>query len=255
MVKIASPISHLLENKDYAKKIIAYSDCLECRDFSINSTESIQEIFHSEIQPIHEWTKQNIDYLKHIKSIKHDLKLITFHIASCCDKPYLQDRMFEVGGKEYTEEEMLENARKNFLVIKDIFGIGVKIAIENNNYYPTGAYKYVTEPKFISQLVYENDINFLLDIAHARITSHNKRISYEIYKKKLPMDKTIQLHVSLYDIDQNNLAYDTHNYPTEREIVEVKELLGAYEIQYLTIEYYKDINYLINLLERLRQLI
>ena len=255
MVKIASPISHLFENKDYAKKIIAYSDCLECRDFSINSTESIQEIFHSEIQPIHEWTKQNIDYLKYIKGIKRDLKLITFHIASCCDNPYLQDRMFEVGGKEYTEKELFENARKNLLVIKDIFGVGVRIAIENNNYYPTSAYKYVTEPEFISQLVCENDINFVLDIAHAKITSHNKNISYETYKKKLPMDRTIQLHVSLYEIDQNNLAYDAHNYPTEREIAEVKDLLGKYEIQYLTVEYYKDINCLIDLLERLKELL
>lgn len=255
MVKVASPISHLLENKDYAKKIIAYSDCLECRDFSIDSTESIQEIFHCEIQPIHDLTKLNFSYLKRIKSIKHDLKLITFHIASCCDKPYLHDRIFDVGGKEYTQKEMLENARKNFLVIKDIFGIGVKIAIENNNYYPTNAYRCVTEPDFLSQLVYENDINFLLDIAHAKITSHNKKISYEEYKKKLPMDKTIQLHISLHEIDKNNLAYDAHDYPTEREIAEIKDLLGKYEIQYLTVEYYKDINYLINLLERLKKLL
>ncbi|WP_169704074.1 hypothetical protein, partial [Candidatus Kuenenia stuttgartiensis] len=122
MIKIATPISHLFENEDRAKRIINYSNCLECRDISINSTIANQEVFHSELQPIHEFTKINFNYLKYIRSVKHDLKLITFHVASCCNKPYLDNKMFRMGGKEYTEKEMLKNAKQNFSIIKEIFG-------------------------------------------------------------------------------------------------------------------------------------
>lgn len=255
MIKIATPISHLFENGEHAKRIIGYSSCLECRDNTINSTALNQEVFHSELQPIHEFTKINFNYLKYIRNTKHDLKLITFHTASCCDKPYLDNRMFKTGGKEYSEKELLKNAKQNFSIIKEIFGKEVKIAIENNNYYPTNAYKYVTEPEFISQIVSENNINFLMDVAHAKITAHNKKIDYEEYKDTLPLCRTIQLHISACGFDSDNLAYDAHNYPTEKEFLEVKNLLDKLDIRYLTIEYYKDTECLIQSLKRTRELI
>ncbi|MDO8140802.1 MAG: DUF692 family protein [Candidatus Brocadiales bacterium] len=255
MTKIATPISHLFENEDHAKRIINYSNCLECRDSSINSTIVNQEVFHSELHPIHEFTKINFNYLKYIRSVKHDLKLITFHVASCCDKPYLDNKMFKIGGKEYSEKEMLKNAKQNFSIIKEVFGKEVKIAIENNNYYPTNAYKYVTEPEFISQIVRENNINFLMDIVHVKISSHNKKIDYEKYKDMLPLDRTIQLHICSCEFDSDYLAYDAHNYPKEEEFLEVKYLLDKLDIQYLTIEYYKDTECLIQSLKRAHELV
>lgn len=255
MIKIATPISHLFENKDYTKKILSFSDCLECRDFSINATLAKQEVFHCDLQPIHKLTETNINYLKYIRNTKKDLKLITFHITSCCDNPYIKNWMFQVRGKEYTEKEMLINARKNLLIIKEIFGENVKMAIENNNYYPTDAYKFVTEHGFISQIVYENNIYFLFDIAHANITSNNKKMEYNKYKNMLPLDRTIQLHICSYEIGENDLAYDVHNYPSEKEFAEVKDFLNKFELQYLTVEYYKDVDYLINSLKRLKELL
>ena len=49
MIKIATPISHLFEDKIQAKIIIKNSDCLECRDRSIDSKEENQELFHCEL--------------------------------------------------------------------------------------------------------------------------------------------------------------------------------------------------------------
>ena len=36
MIKLATPVSHLFENKEYEKSIVEYSDLLECRDRSID---------------------------------------------------------------------------------------------------------------------------------------------------------------------------------------------------------------------------
>jgi uncharacterized protein (UPF0276 family) len=261
MIKIATPISHLFDNKIRADIIIKNSDCLECRDRSIESKENNQELFHCELQPIHNWSNEEFDYLRKIKEIKKDLKLISFHIASNCDKPIIKNGMFELGGKAYSKNELLNNAKYNFSKIKQIFGQNITIAVENNNYYPTNAYQYITEPDFISKVVYDNGINFLFDIAHAKVTCYNQNINFEKYKQNLPLDKMVQIHICSYDIDYDidydkSIAFDAHNYPDSDELVEVKKLILKYkDVKYLTVEYYRDIENLEKSLKEVRKLI
>lgn len=262
MPKIATPISHLFVNAKNAKRICKASDCLECRDRSIDNKSLNQELFHCELQPIHKFTQEDFDYLEKIKQTKKDLKLITFHMATSCsmpkiDKSKIKSGMFIEGGYQYSKEEMLKNIKENLAKIKTIFGKEVKIGVENNNYYPSNAYKYITDANFIKQVVYENDIFFLFDIAHAQVTAHNKNIEFDDYKNNLPLDKTIQLHICSPDIDsKSNLAYDAHNYPDDFKMQEIKKMLDAYPaIKYLTVEYYRDIDELIQSIEKVRELI
>lgn len=254
MVKIATPISGLFENKEHSKLLSEHSDCLECRDKSFNSILSRQEVFHCELQPIHKFTKHDFRYLEKLRQSKRDLKLLTFHIASSCDKPYIKNEFFYKRGKEYTEKEALKNARANFKKIKKIFDKRVEFAVENTNYYPTDAYKYITDPIFISRVVRENKINFLFDIAHSRITAHNKGIVYEEYRNSLPLDRVIQLHLSSFKIS-GNIAYDRHDYPRVEEFAQVRALLAIRTLKYVTVEYYKNVRYLLRALKILRGLL
>jgi len=257
MIKLATPISHLFENQEQADIIIKNSDCLECRDRSIVSNESRQELFHCELQPIHKWGDKEFNYLQRIKNIKKDLKLISFHIASSCDKPIIKNNIFETGGKEYSEKELFRYACYNFGRIKEIFGKDIIIAVENNNYYPTKAYQYITEPEFISQIVNENSINFLFDIAHAKVTCYNKKIDFEIYKRNLPLNKMVQIHICSYSIDyEKKMAIDAHNYPDAEELLEVQNLIKKYKnVKYLTVEYYRDVKKLEKSLKEIRSFI
>lgn len=257
MVEIATPISNLFSNKKIAEGIINYSDCLECRDSSINSSYANQRLFHCELQPIHPLTIKDFRYLGYINKTKQDLKLITFHIASSGNKVEIRNKMFELTGKNFTGREMFKNAKYNIIRIKDIFGKDVKIGIENTNYYPTEAYKYVTDPEFICRLVYDNNINFLFDIAHAKITSYNKKISYEKYVEMLPLDRLIQVHISSFRVKKtaNCVAYDLHCYPENEEFEDIKHLLDNLSAGYITIEYYKNGSNLINALKKLREII
>ena len=66
MIKLATPISHLFKEKKSARMIIKHSDCLECRDQTIQSNISNQELFHCELQPIHIWGKKEFKYLNNI---------------------------------------------------------------------------------------------------------------------------------------------------------------------------------------------
>jgi len=251
MFKIATPISHLFDNAKHSMEIMDKSDCLECRDSSVNAKFPRQEVFHCEIQPIHELSKEDFFYLAKIARTKMDLKLITFHAASSCDKPYIDGYMFQPKGKLYSRREMLYNASANFSRIKSLFGREIKIALENNNYYPTEAYQVVADADFIGEIVYENDISFLFDVGHARVTAHNKKLAYEDYKSPLPLDKMVQIHLCQSDIDKNGIAYDAHHPPCKKDWQEIKSLILAYPgVEYLTIEFYKDKNKLINSLKK-----
>lgn len=255
MVKIATPISHLFENKEYARLITKYSDCLEFRDASIDSQLSKQEAFHCELQPIHKLNEENFKYLEYLQNKKRDLKLLTFHIASSCDKPFIKNGIFEKGGREYSEKEALNNAKINFRRIRRIFSPKVRFAVENTNYYPTEAYKYITDSSFISRIVGDSKIDFLFDLAHARITAYNKGIDYEAYRDSLPLSRIIQIHLSSFKVVRRNLAFDAHDYPKPREFAEVKSLLENGNLKYLTVEYYKNTRCLINSLRILRGLL
>jgi uncharacterized protein (UPF0276 family) len=255
MFRIATPVSQLFDNSTAALEIISESDCLECRDASVSAAFSAQVVFHCDIQPIHELSKEDFFYLEKIAEAKMDLKLVSFHAASSCNKPYIDGYMFRPEGTRYSRGQMLRSARANFLRIKAIFGREIKIALENNNYYPTEAYQFVTDTEFIREIVYENDISFLFDVAHARITAHNKKLVYEDYRNRLPLDKMVQIHLCRFSVDENGLAYDAHTPPGEEEWQEVRSLIPAYPgVEYLTIEFYRDKNKLIKSLKKAKEI-
>lgn len=262
MIKIATPISHFFKSSEYSKQLIEISDCLECRDSTIENDSPNQELFHCELQPIHELKHEDFIYLESIKTSKKDLKLITFHLATSCSKPSidtskLKSGVFQPGGYTYEKNEMLSNAKKNFSVIKKIFGDKIKVAVENNNYYPTKAYSHIADPEFINDVVTQNDLYFLFDIAHSKISAFNKKVSWQEYKAKLPLERIIQLHICSHDTDPvSNLAFDAHNYPDKFEIQEVKNLMHNYsQIEYLTVEYYREINGLVKSIKSIKKLL
>ncbi len=255
-MKIATPISHLFKEHDTAKKIIALSDCLECRDDAIDSMLSNQEVFHCELQPIHEFGIEQYKYIEKIARKKTDLKLISFHSAACCSHAIVEGNVYKTGGEIYSKKQMIENAKKNFTEIKSIFNNKIKIAVENNNYFSTPAYNHVTEPEFLKRVVIENDIEFLLDIAHAEITAINKDIDFDEYLNRLPLNKLIQVHLCRYGFTQKKMAYDAHDLPDQDEWNTLEKLALKYpSLKYMTIEYYKDKEKLLAVLSEARKLI
>lgn len=256
MIKIATPISHLFENSQFAKEIISNSDCLECRDHSLGRDFDNQELFHCEIQPIHKMHEDDFAFLQKIAKVKPQLRLISFHMGSSCEEPELKNNMYCPQGKEYTREELVFNAGENFRQIKAILGEKVSLAVENNNYYPTGAYNYVTDADFISEVVENSKVLLVLDIPHARITAHNKKIDYSTYLRHLPLTECIQLHIGNYGINQDNIAFDSHQMPKNEEWNEARTLLSQNRsIKYLTVETYNDKDELIGSLKEAGRII
>jgi uncharacterized protein (UPF0276 family) len=255
-VLIATPVSELFRDPTVAKQIMAHSDCLEGRDH-YEQEEGRTEVYHCDSQPIHELSDDELDMLKGIAQKNKRLKLITFHLASACDAPVLSGFMFLPGGKQRDKDELLQTANRNIEQIRRIFGDQVMIGVENNNYFPTEAYNHVTEPDFICDIVSQNGIYLLLDLAHAKITSSNREVSYQDYLGALPLKRVIQVHISLpgYNAMQR-ISFDAHEAPGEAELREAIELQRRCpSLRYFTIEYYKEARRLIGLLKQLRGMI
>ena len=254
-IKIATPISNLIVNK-LNPEIISFSDCLETRDASINCDYSKQELFHCELQPIHVFNDLQINYLKEIKLTKPDLKLISFHLASCYENPKVIIGKFFPNGKKISEKKLIDNAKKNFVIIKKLFGEKIRIAVENNNHFNTEAYDFITKPDFIFKIVKDNKINFLLDIAHAKISAYNLKINFSNYLNKLPLNELIQIHIAKPGFDDSNEIYDKHDLPNEKDLTEVIALTKKYPtVEYLTVEYYKNADNLLQILKQLKIMI
>ena len=255
-VKVCTPISHLFQNPEYANKIILNSDNLEYRDHSEKPDLLNQEVYHCDIQPIHEFNASDYSLLNKIKTEHKNLKLISFHLASCYKEPKLLNNVFYPNGKKIKKKELIENAQRNITFIKNFFNNSVKIAVENNNHLLSEAYDYVTDPQFINKIVNDNEIYFLFDISHARISSYNLNLDYRDYILNLPLERIIQIHLSKEIITPEGLMYDAHEIPDHSDLLELKRLIKKYKgIKYVTVEYYKNMDVLLNFLVKLKKMI
>ncbi|MFH1645319.1 MAG: DUF692 family multinuclear iron-containing protein [Candidatus Omnitrophota bacterium] len=255
MIKLATPISTFFKDKEAIVALKENSCCFEGResDFSFAKVDVL--LFHFNNDLVHLWGNREKKIISSTINKNENLDLISFHIASCYAKPEIRNEIFYPIGRKSSPKTMLRNAKENIEYLKTVIDKKhICIAAENNNFYPTGAYKYITEPEFINSVIDECNIYLLYDIAHARITSHNKKISYEKYKQKLQLKKMIQLHISKEDIDDKDLAYDAHNLPDKSLCSEVKELVDVYDCRYLTVEYYRNLNKLTRILKSYRKL-
>jgi hypothetical protein len=252
---IATPVSHLFEDKVAAHEISEVSDCLEARERTAELQFEKQWLFHIDIDLPHNWGHKIKEYLRDNLSLKPELKLVTLQASRVCEGLVVEGGIAQLSGKIYSETEMIQNAKKNVDWLRNTLGDEVKIGMENNNYYPTKAYDIVTSGEFISELIESCNIHLLLDIAHAMVTAHNMRLNYSEYIATLPLNRLIQLHICQPNIPESSIvATDAHEVPDDLMIQHARQLSEQYKsIEYLTIEYYKDKNLLIDSINKLRE--
>lgn len=256
MFEICTPISHLFKDKKFGKSILKYSNSLEAREHfeELNNFFSNKiKLFHFDIDLNLAWDDQIKKTIYYKTRTKKKLKLITFQMGKNCEKAQICKGVFKCISKSLNEDAMLSNTIKNVNWLKNKFK-NINFGVENNNFLLSSAYKIVTNPDFISKVVNKNKIFFLLDIAHAEISSFNYKISFQKYFNKLPMNKAIQLHLCRPLIGKN-LAMDKHYLPRSSNINKCIKIINDFQnIRYLTLEYYRNKKKLINCLKQLNMI-
>ena len=255
-VNLATPTSHLFKSDVNADSISEKSDCLELREFMIGKIDRLKKnvmLAHlDEVDITLPWNQERKALITDVIKNYQNLKLVTFHMSCNCTSPVIDKGVFQPGGKTMVRTEMLDNVRKNIEWLKQLLPENISIAVENNNYYPTEAYSDVTDSSFIREVVTKNEVNFLFDISHALVTCFNKNIEYSDYISDLPLEKTIQIHLCSPGVREDNLAYDLHLLPDSAHIEHALSLANKFSAEYLTVEYYKNIEKLLSCLDAVR---
>jgi len=252
-MKIVTPVSHLF--KHHSSLIIENSDILELRDHD-TLPNFHEDLYHSELNILAKWEKEEIDKLEGISTKHKSLIGVSFHIMS----KYNNNKQMEIGikpfegiGNPMTRQEMMINVEKNCSMARKLFGKNIIILAENINHLLTDAYDEIVEPKFIKEVIENNGIFLLLDIAHAEITCINKNKDLVEYLKALPLDKCLQIHLSRLEI-KHGKAYDAHNALEKKDWEMFKNILKLTKnARFVTLEYYRDIDILIIMLKKLRK--
>lgn len=115
----------------------------------------------------------------------------------------------------------------------------VPLLIENLDYNPGGAYEYICEPNFITDVLEETNVGLLLDLAHTRVSANRLRVDITDYLDHLPLQRVVQLHISGPRWQDNSLV-DVHEPLLDEDYQLLKSILEITTPKALTLEYRKD---------------
>lgn len=259
-MKIVTPISDFFKDSRQTKILTELSDILELRDRPTVIPNCSYYFYHSVKSIVSKWNTVDIADLE-VLANKYSIKAVSFHLLSCYqNNDILRTSLgeFLIGkGVPYTVEELKMNTKENVDTIQSLFGNEVEILVESVPYSLTDSYDIVTDASFISDIVYDNDIYFLLDIPHVFVTITNKSYNADDYLDALPMRRCKHVHTSGF-YSESNIAFDMHRALKKVDWNLLQSILDretSINIEYITIEYYKNFDMYVKQLKQLRNII
>ncbi len=189
------------------------------------------------------WNKK---FLKKLAPL--DIKLLSFDCGPCADDVAIRNGVFVPVSRILSQEEIEKRFSRNINLIRRYYH--GPMAIENLNYYPSGAYEYVCRPEIIKRLAQMNDVFILLDIGHLLISAFFLKMHPQAYFNALPKERIIQIHLSR-PIRKNGYLIDKHYLPLRQHEELLKEMLKSISPTYLTVEYHRDKERLLKTYHRL----
>lgn len=136
--------------------------------------------------------------------------------------------------------------------VKD--AVQVPIILENLSSLPKEKYAYAANPSVIREIVKTTDSGFLLDIAHARVAASYQGVNVESYLEKLPLEQTMQIHVSGARAKDGYLR-DAHELMQDNDYAILKWVLERSKPKVVTLEYFRELKTLRKQIWKLREFI
>lgn len=256
-MKLLTPISHLFNDAKYAQSISEVSDLLEARERTCKLKFKNTTHYHIDFDLNLGISEKQFQFLKDHVSQRDEIRTVTFQAARDSEKVKLKNGVYYPDSRIIEISEQIKNTKESISKIQNILGKDRLIGIENNNFYPTGAYDICTSTEYLIEILTSNNCHLLFDIAHALVTCANKKTLFSNYSEALlKTKKCLQAHLCQpsYFFKNGILnAIDAHEIPSF-EISEFSIFLCLkWNIEFLTIEYYKDAEILISYLKFIKK--
>lgn len=198
--------------------------------------------------------------LNHIRPVMiHGLGLKPHNIGS---KTFLQDfdvsyakKIIELSGVNgvsihfagintlLSKEENKKILIRNISYLKEQFCDAEFISLENvdgNPFMKDHDFGVCMDPEFISEIIYETDTDFLLDISHAYCSAKKLGFDFETYLYKLPLDKLYEIHINGWIETENDIM--SHTKINELGYKTLENILIKYKPHIVTLEYGRDLD-------------
>jgi uncharacterized protein (UPF0276 family) len=130
----------------------------------------------------------------------------------------------------------------------------VPLLLENMQHWPLPEADVAVAPAFITRVLEETQSGLLLDTAHARITAAVLNRSVRSYLEELPLERTVEIHVSSPRLE-NGQWVSCHEAMQEEDYTLLEWLLERVTPKVITLEYWKDAAQARQQIRRLDQLI
>ena len=131
--------------------------------------------------------------------------------------------------------------------------VDVPIILENLSSLPEKKYAYAANPEIITKIINISGSGLLLDIPHAQVAASHQGKDVRNYFEKLPLDRTIQVHVSGTRL-KNGFLQDAHESMQTEDYALLSWVLVRCKPQTVTLEYFRETDVLREQLWCLREI-
>ena len=181
---------------------------------------------------------------------------LSAHIAYNCEVDYSPEGKW-IFGRRLTEDEQIENMRRNVGILRDAFGL--EVALENQTNCYGGAFvphfvQGCTAPEFMIRALEATGCPMLLDLAHVRVNAAFLGMSVEEYLAPLPIETVREIHLSGCRVVKDNLLSDEHVEMEEVDYDLLRRTLSCCHPYAVTLEYDKSCEHLEPQIQRLEHL-
>ncbi len=209
---------------------------------------------------LYQWSLVHPDGLLHMNA-----ESVTVERLALADSPWYSLHLgFSSAEVDFVDEAMQALSpvlprevvleRSSALLNKITQLLDVPVLIENLDYNPTGAYEYVCEPQFISEVLEQSNTYLLLDLAHAQVTAHAFCSDVKAYLRQLPLEKVCQIHVNRPGWRDDRLV-DSHLEMKEDDFTLLDWILARTHPWAVTLEYNRSEPDILTQIDRLRKMI
>jgi len=230
---------------------------IERKSFDNYLNISKDTIFHSDLSLLDDNFLYILNRLKVFEIISRNrIKRFSFDIGPCFRRYEIRNNKYYGIGDRLNKQTIYQDAVQKIKYIKQNIPSYCSIAIENLNYYRTGAYEFVCDPDLYNSICTETQIELVLDIAHVQVSAHNMGMDLETYSSQFLRKNISEIHLSKIRINDDGEALDAHEAPDFSEFGILLSYANEKDRIYdVVIEYYRDTETLIHSYSQLRQVI
>jgi len=173
-----------------------------------------------------------------------DTDIIDFNLANQlirdCNSPHFGIHLSIKNSDMYsgmTDEDIHNHMSKQIQIFKK--NIQVPLLLENTPDSPQDCiifdhYPYIM-PEQLNRLFVENDVSFLLDLTHAKITAQYHGWNIYEYILQLPLNRVLEIHINGYD--KEGFPADTHQAMGNEDYKLLEWVLNYTNPNVVTLEY------------------